>query len=298
MSKLVMMRGLPASGKSTRAKEIVDGGGNFIRVNRDLLREMLHFSKWSGKNEGITETAERALVRGFLRGGANLVVDDCNLGDKHLQMWKGVAEEEGAKFEMVEMDTPPQECVVRDASREKKVGRDVIMRMAMQYQRAEFPNGIIVCDVDGTIADINHRVPILYNGETDRTKFKDYAGKKNWKDFFAQMSNDVLRQDVADKLIKDAEEANASIVFVSARGMEWEKETVEWLDKNLPFKYTTIIMRQQGDRRDDEIVKREIYERFLKHYKIVKVFDDRPRVVRMWKELGLDVEDCGDGIEF
>ena len=296
--KLVMMRGLPASGKSTKAKEIVEGGGNFVRVNKDLLRTMLHFDKWSGKNESVTQKVEDALVTQLVHDGFNVVIDDCNLGDKHLLHWSMQAINLGAKFEVIDVDTSVPICVMRDVNREKRVGLDVIVRMAMQYQRAEIPNGIIVCDIDGTIANIEHRVPILYDGETDRRKFKDWQGKKNWKDFFAAMSEDTLRTEVAEKVLQLQKETGAYVVFVSARGMEWEKETAEWLQKNCPIIPYTLIMRQQGDRRDDEIIKREIYDRFLKHYKVVKVFDDRPRVVRMWRELGLDVEDCGDGIEF
>ena len=49
MSKLLMLRGLPASGKSTYAKELADKG--WIRVNKDDLRAMLNNSNWSKGNE-------------------------------------------------------------------------------------------------------------------------------------------------------------------------------------------------------------------------------------------------------
>ena len=42
MSKMVIMQGLPASGKSTRAEEIERSMGNAVRINKDLLRTMLH----------------------------------------------------------------------------------------------------------------------------------------------------------------------------------------------------------------------------------------------------------------
>lgn len=61
---MYIMQGLPGSGKSTKAEEIVehDGKGNTVRLNRDLLRTMLHFDKWSGRNEGITKDVRRATV--------------------------------------------------------------------------------------------------------------------------------------------------------------------------------------------------------------------------------------------
>ena len=44
---MYIMRGQPASGKSTKAKEIFEKDGNAIRLNKDLLRKMLHFNVWS-----------------------------------------------------------------------------------------------------------------------------------------------------------------------------------------------------------------------------------------------------------
>ncbi len=68
MSKLIIMQGLPASGKSTRAEEILREDGNAVRINRDQLRyailddesDMLlwqkdHFFQTSFENGGLTE---------------------------------------------------------------------------------------------------------------------------------------------------------------------------------------------------------------------------------------------------
>jgi hypothetical protein len=57
-------------------------------------------------------------------------------------------------------------------------------------------------------------------------------------------------------------------------------------------------MRRKGDKRQDTDVKSDIYNRYLKQYDIVRVFDDRPSVIRMWREKGLEVEDVGNGEEF
>ena len=48
---LFMMRGLPASGKSTAAKKLVDKYGNCTRVNKDDLRSMLDNGRYSRSNE-------------------------------------------------------------------------------------------------------------------------------------------------------------------------------------------------------------------------------------------------------
>ena len=59
-------------------------------------------------------------------------------------------------------------------------------------------------------------------------------------------------------------------------------------------------MRKEGDYRSDTIVKEEMYNQMLVDgYKPTMVFDDRPSVLRMWRELGsLTVIDVGLGVEF
>jgi hypothetical protein len=52
-------------------------------------------------------------------------------------------------------------------------------------------------------------------------------------------------------------------------------------------------MRNTGDKRSDVIVKKEMYEALVKgQYNVLAVFDDRPKVIRMWKDEGLFVMDC------
>ena len=156
--KLIMMRGLPASGKSTKASEIVEQGG-WVRLNRDLLRTMLHNDKFTGRNEGLTVDAEKYLAHEFLKDGTNVVVDDCNLGESHRDMWSNIAKMAEAKFEVIDMATPVSTCRFRDMERQKKVGADVITNMALRYGLHPKPaKGYILCDLDGTLADITHRL--------------------------------------------------------------------------------------------------------------------------------------------
>lgn len=129
MPKLLMLKGLPASGKSTRAKEIV-ATGNYVRVNRDLLRTMLHFEKWSGRNEGLTVDAEKAIAAAALVSGTSVVVDDCNLNHSNKDMWKELAKGCNATFETENIPTSMAECIERDKGREKAVGSHVITNMA------------------------------------------------------------------------------------------------------------------------------------------------------------------------
>lgn len=286
--KLIMMKGLACSGKSTKAKEIVEQG-NWVRVNRDLIREMLHFNKFNGKNEGITVDVEKSMTIAFLMTGLNVVVDDCNLNPKNREMWSNVAKDSNAKFEVMEINTPWLECATRELKRQK-IGVDVVTKMALQYGLYPQPKkGFVICDIDGTISDTTHRLHYVKDVE-----------KKDWKGFFSEMSKDPMREDTFEKLTSFYN-AGFEIIFVTARPEDYRKETEEWLKKHLDchIDWTALIMRNSGDGRPDTEVKQQIYDMYFKgKYEVNTVIDDRPSVIRMWRENGLHVIDVGEGKEF
>lgn len=284
--KLVMLRGLPASGKSTKAEELLAGGGEFYRVNRDLLRKMLHNNIFNHGREKITIEMQQLIVAKLLSEGKNVIVDDTNLGEKHETGWREVAEEFGAKFEIIDMmdGLTVNECRRRNELRENSVPSGVIENMALQYKYTTHSK-IVVCDIDGTVANLTHRLQYA-KGET-----------KDWKKFFSLLNLDTPRQDVYMSAQSLAHEHDALLVFVSARPEDYRTETEQWLRDN-GMVYDNLIMRRKGDKRQDTDVKSDIYNRYLKQYDIVRVFDDRPSVIRMWREKGLEVEDVGNGEEF
>ena len=287
MSKLIMLSGLPASGKSTRAQEIVSNG-NWIRVNRDLLRKMLHCGKWSGINEGITVDVEKSIAFLLLKDNKNIVVDDTNLNPKNKEMWKEVAKLSGATFEHEHIDAIIEDCIQRDGDREESVGEHVIVQMAMQYGMYPKPaKPFVLCDLDGTLCDIEHRLHFVKDVE-----------KKDWKNFFMNIPMDKIRVDTLELLNKYSQEGH-EIIFVSARPDTYRYDTERWLDLHCPVAYSTVIMRRGGDSRPDTDVKKQIFDTYFKDkYPIETVIDDRPSVIRMWREQGLNVIDVGKGVEF
>lgn len=289
MPKLLMLKGLPASGKSTRARELVDSG-NYTRVNRDDLRAMMHNGKWTPLNEDIVVDAEQKVAAFALLGGRNVVVDDTNLNPRNEKMWRELADAVGATFEVEEIKTPFEECVRRDALRnEKRVGRDVIVGMALQWNLFPHPDkGIVLCDLDGTLCDLSHRLKYAKDGPD-----------KSWAKFFEGIPGDKLRGDTL-KILTDARSRGHKVFFVSARPDTYRDVTIEWLTKHLPvdFVYEGLIMRRGNDKREDSIVKQQMYDTYFKHYPVEFVVDDRPRVINMWRENGLHVIDVGPGVDF
>ncbi len=274
-NKLTMLRGLPASGKSTWALEqIKKSNGKIKRVNKDELRLMIDAGQWSKNNEKEILHARNVLVDMWLGNGFDVIVDDTGFGENHEKVLKVIADCHNAEFEVKIFDTSLLECIGRDSKRgEKAVGAKVIQRMYDQFVKPPLKEhdpklvGCWICDIDGTIAKTN--------------------GRSNYD--YTKVHTDILNRDVV-KLIKQLQTTPYQHVFiVSGRESSCRKETEEWLEKNEIF-YSELFMRQAGDNRRDSIIKREIYEANIKDkYNVLGVFDDRNQCVELWRELGLTV---------
>jgi tRNA uridine 5-carbamoylmethylation protein Kti12 len=284
MSKIIILQGLPASGKSTKAKELLESSGNSIRVNRDLLRKMLHNDKWNGKKESITIDIEKSIIASAISKNINVIIDDTNFG-KTAVMWKMFAESLSSKAEIIAMNTSVEECIKRDENRENSVGKDVIINMARASGLYDMSVKDVICDLDGTLCNIDHRLHYVKDVE-----------KKDWKSFFENLVHDTPRQDVID-MLNEYKTMGCRIVFVSGRPDNYKRQTKEWLSKNYP-EYDTLIMRRADDKRPDDEVKSDILERYFKKDNVEVVIDDRPSVIRMWISKSLSVIDVGSGVEF
>ena len=73
-------------------------------------------------------------------------------------------------------------------------------------------------------------------------------------------------------------------------------ETEAWLRRHGIAGWVELHMRPVGDYRRDDLVKRELYEALIaNHYRVELVLDDRTRVVKMWRSLGLTCLQVAEG---
>jgi predicted kinase len=87
-----MTLGLPASGKSTWAKEqVAKSGGQMKRVNKDDMRNMIDGGKYSRGNEKSILAIRDLIIEHYLSVGISVVVDDTNLHPKHKEALKVIA---------------------------------------------------------------------------------------------------------------------------------------------------------------------------------------------------------------
>ncbi len=79
-----------------------------------------------------------------------------------------------------------------------------------------------------------------------------------------------------------------TIVYMSGRPEGARKDTVDWIARHVGVD-GELYLRASDDNRKDSIIKREIFDKHIRHkHDVIAVFDDRDQVVAMWrKELGL-----------
>lgn len=272
--RLYLTKGLPASGKSTWAREFVEkSNGNVINICKDDLREMLHADKHSsGRETFVMQIRDIITIKAF-EENKSVIWSDTNLNPIHEQRAKELAEKYNIKVEIKDFtDVPVEECIKRDLKRLKSVGEKVIRYNYNRYlkqplekiiQDKNLPKAII-CDLDGTLAKLNGRNPY------DASRCED----------------DLLNEGVAS-IVKSYQKSGYKILLVSGREDKFKEQTQKWLNLH-NIKYDVLIMRKTSDTRKDSIIKSEIFTNNIKdNYYIEFILDDRNQVVDMWRDLGL-----------
>lgn len=274
--KAVITVGISASGKTTRAKELVEEG--YVDVNRDWIRQniVVPGSTWatyrftkSRENE-VTRIQEQMVMDAYGKG-QNVVISDTNLGAGSVSKWTNLLEDLGYVVTVEEIEVDFEEAYKRDNLRPNGVGFRVLYTQWLSWlkfrkrktytQNGRLPNCIIF-DIDGTIATMDGRGPFDWSrvGED----------KPRW--FILEM-------------LEGYRQSGYTIILVSGRDGSCRPETEEWLNYHCVY-YHDLYMRGEGDYRKDTVVKEEIFWNYIApKYNVQAVVDDRPCVLRMWLEL-------------
>jgi predicted kinase len=274
MPKIIMYKGLPGSGKSTRAKGYIlkNPKRKTKRINKDDLRAMMDVGKWSKDNEKFVIATRDSIAESALEKGYDVIIDDTNLAPKHKTHLQQMARRHGAGFEEIFVNTSLKECITNDLKRFDSVGKDVIMKMYNQFLRPieepyigdnSLPKAYIF-DIDGTLAKMDGRSPF------------------DW----SAVGEDKPNESVVD-VAKTLKSAGYKIVCLSGRDGSCKQETAKWLLDN-GIEYDELILREEGNcEKDDGLKKRLFTDDVAPYYNVQAVFDDRDQVVEMWRSIGL-----------
>lgn len=136
--KILILKGLPGAGKSVFAKQFCLDNPDYVRINRDSLRNM-RGKYWMPEQENLITDWERMCIRvvSLQYPQLNVVLDATNLNQRNLndlKIWIGNNLQTSVFFEEMLIDTPLEECIRRDNERtEGKVGEEIIRGFHKKY---------------------------------------------------------------------------------------------------------------------------------------------------------------------
>ena len=141
----------------------------------------------------------------------------------------------------------------------------------------------IIVDLDGTLANIDHRRHFVE------------SKPKDWKGFFSIIEDDTVNNWCRDLIKRYYLDDDYIVYLLTGRPERYRWQSLQWLKYNkVPSDY--LFMRNNEDYRSDYVVKREIYKEHIEPYcNVMFVIDDRDSVVKMWRELGLTCLQCAKG---
>ena len=300
MLKVIVCRGLPASGKTTWAKKFISEQpkNTWIRVNKDDLRAML-CGEWCKGQEQLVKYTWLETIAFALISGTNVIVDDTNLNPAHLKTVQDLVLKlnDGRKKKIVvevkKFDKSLDVCIRDDAHRANPVGAEVITSMYNRWIRGKsnsdpvyakrdesLPEAIIV-DLDGTLCLMGDRSP--------------YDAARCGEDNVNEPVREVIDMFLGDTKAYPGFNRSGyarKVIFLSGRDSKYRTQTAEWIRHNLgtiELHEFELYMRPEGSATKDSIVKRALYEEYvMNQYNVLFVLDDRNQVVDMWrKELKL-----------
>lgn len=294
---VILTTGLPGSGKSTWAvAHAAQFEGKAVLTSRDDIRKMIGcFPVGTKEQEELVSKIQDAAIVAGVKAGMTVIVHDTNLNQKSPKRIKRLFDGE-VTFSVADFTkVPVQVCIDRDAARDEPVGEKVIRNMARQLNKPwrltdEWMNDItlsepytprfsahkaILVDLDGTLAEHVARSPYDYS----------------------RVKTDGVHQPIR-KLVNGYADSGYTIIGFSGRPDidNVRRDTLEWLAENdIAMDY--LYMRPADMlTENDADVKQFLFDKYIRNnYDVEFMLDDRNRVVRRMRKLGIKVLQVADG---
>lgn len=299
MPKVIALTGPPGSGKTTFAKQKVLEE-NFQIVSSDDIRAMLtpdvdSFKLPRSKNhEDAVVKIMAQSAQALVGAGFDVIVDAVNVRSRMMTLIIDSLIGYPVDYEVKSFwDSSIQTCIARDNLRGSAggrfVGEEVIRKFFRDYDKSNWKL---------TREWIYSRVPIIipYTFDditSDWCKVYDIDGTLAIHDGRGPYDLDKLMTDKVNfpvyvDLKQTYEAGEERVILLSGRKMEYKGLTEYWLElNNIP--YHELYMRPFGDNRSDAVVKAELFNKNLRgHYNVTCIYDDRDKVVRTWRAMGLN----------
>ena len=292
MPDVVILRGVSGSGKTTFAKRMPR-----VRISRDDLRRLLFGIEGkavltSEQEKKVTKFQREWIERELLEGN-DVVVDDTNLNKSLLKSLCRFINDIGFDFTTVDTKVSLEEAKARNARREPhdRVPEHVIDR---QFKRAWWGNVESQAYVYKPYTP-DPSLPVAYSFDLDGTlahtngKRGPYDASKYYVD---DVDEAIAYVGVALWVATRADE----LIILTGREETYRAECKAWL-KQKGVHYDRLIMRPEGDMRNDAVVKSDLWDEHIDgKFNVLMHFDDRNRVVNGLRRKGIKVAQVAPGL--
>lgn len=291
-----LLCGVPGSGKSYYAAQLVKSEPKFVKVSRDEFRHMFRNEWYPGEEiEALVSSAHDAAIKSALRQGYSVVVDNTHCNLKGLkQTIRQYGKDARIVLKFIGSELSIKQIKEQNLQRDKVVPGAVIDKMHKGFTavvKAKKELSDLINEVAGQIQTQitfkqNDKLPkcILVDIDGTIAHMGDGRGPFEWH----KVDQDAPDEQVLN-IIRALSRAGYNIIFMSGRDESCRALTEEWLITYYACNAVGLYMRPENNYQKDNIVKRDLFDKYIKDkYYVEAVFDDRDQVVQMWREeLGL-----------
>jgi adenylate kinase family enzyme len=299
MRNIYILYGPPLSGKTTFSNLIAKHDKDIKIVSRDVIRDNLNDHSNLPEIENIITKIEESYFSSLITQ-YDIICDNTFSKVKYIKDFLNLIKKSKikTKVRLVDFsDIPFDTLLERSLNRDRKVDPVVIKKFFTRCKQnlksvIELINNFnndssFISEYKPTIIS---KIPIINNN--DRAIIVDIDGTLSHSGGLrSPFEYDKVINDDIDEIIRDIvtsyKNLNHKIIIVSGREDSCYNMTCDWLNKHrVPFDF--LYMRKSKDFRKDAIVKKEIFDKYIKdNYNVVFCLDDRNQVVDMWRSIGI-----------
>lgn len=140
---------------------------------------------------------------------------------------------------------------------------------------------LIIFDLDGTLANGAHREHHIVRQPGDERP-------KDWDAYFAACRDDRPVPAIVMLYSSLRLRRHAQVEIWTGRIEQYRDDTIDWINEHLHVEPARLLMRETNDRTQDDVLKRSwLAEARGRSDEVILAFEDRKRVVEMWRAEGV-----------
>lgn len=153
MSKVIMLIGLPGSGKTSYAKKLVSkmrDRDDWKICSSDGVRRKLYGDEGIQGNPNTVFEHLHKEVKECLSNNINVIYDATNVSRKNRKNLIQICKSLGVEIEAHIVWATIDECIIRDKNRERSVGQSIIIKFAKRFEVPDLDEGFSEIHVEFT----------------------------------------------------------------------------------------------------------------------------------------------------